>query len=107
MKALIDGSTTAVPLQAIPFKRFQFTKYEVKILHFTSTRVVRKALVATDIETKYKETAALMKIVAKEKRKTMNDLDRFKLCKTKKTINNLVKREVARLRYQAKKKASK
>ncbi|UYV73406.1 RPL14 [Cordylochernes scorpioides] len=105
--ALIDGPTTAVPLQAIPFKRLRLTKYKVKIPQFTFTHVVRKALVAADIETKYKETAAAKKIMAKENRKTMNDLNRFKLYKAKKAINNLVRREVARLRYQAKKKAAK
>lgn len=55
-RALVDGTPSGVPRQAIQFKRLRLTKFRLTIAHGTSSKVVKKQFAAAEIDTKFAET---------------------------------------------------
>lgn len=61
-RALVDGTPDGVPRQAIQFKRLRLTKFRLDIPHGTSSKVVKKAYAAEEIDNKFASTPLALRL---------------------------------------------
>lgn len=61
-RALVDGTPAGVPRQAIQFKRLRLTKFRLDIPHGTSSKVVKKAYAAEEIDNKFASTPLALRL---------------------------------------------
>ena len=76
---LCDNPSNQVPRQTINLKHVNLTDIVIKVPHGARTRVVRKVYDKAEVDAKWEKTAWAQKLAKREKRKTLNDFDRFKL----------------------------
>lgn len=65
-RALIDGTPSGVPRQAIQFKRLRLTKYRLPIAHSTSSRVVQREWKKADIDSQFATTTLSKQLKQRE-----------------------------------------
>ncbi|KAH9416159.1 60S ribosomal protein L14 [Dermatophagoides pteronyssinus] len=102
-RALIDGASTGVPRQAIPFKRLRLTKFRLRIPYGTSSKNIQKIWKENEIEKKFGETKLALRLKQQQLKSNMTDFDRFKLYKTKQRYNRIVDKKFALLKFKSKK----
>ncbi|XP_027196727.2 protein-S-isoprenylcysteine O-methyltransferase-like isoform X2 [Dermatophagoides pteronyssinus] len=102
-RALIDGTSTGVPRQAIPFKRLRLTKFRLRIPYGTSSKNIQKIWKENEIEKKFGETKLALRLKQQQLKSNMTDFDRFKLYKTKQRYNRIVDKKFALLKFKSKK----
>merc|ERR1719192_2944392 len=75
----------------MPVKRLSLTDMTCKIPRAAREKTLKKALEAGDVMKKWSESAWAKKLKAKDAKKAMTDLDRFKLYQAKKRRSKVVK----------------
>jgi len=96
-KCLIDGPTTGVARQVIPFSRIALTDFVVKIQMNAREKTLKKAWSDADIETKWEATSWAKKLSAKKKRASLNDFDRFKVMVARKQKSAIIAKKMEAL----------
>jgi len=102
-RALIDGPVTGVPRQAIQFKNLRLTKFRIRIPHGTGSKTIAKAWEKAEINKLWAETNMSKRLNSLQLKANLTDFDRFKLYKTKQTMNRLIDRKFSVLKAKAKK----
>eukprot|EP00747_Dinoflagellata_sp_TGD_P161605 gnl/TRDRNA2_/TRDRNA2_178231_c0_seq1.p2 gnl/TRDRNA2_/TRDRNA2_178231_c0~~gnl/TRDRNA2_/TRDRNA2_178231_c0_seq1.p2 ORF type:complete len:144 (+),score=32.89 gnl/TRDRNA2_/TRDRNA2_178231_c0_seq1:80-511(+) len=105
-RVLVDGpeSVTGVRRHMMPIRRLSLTDFTSKIFRGAREKGLKKALTEGDTMSKWKATAWAKKLAARETRKSMTDLERFKLMVARKKRSKEVK---AALKGKAGKKTKK
>lgn len=79
-RVLIDGAgVTGVKRQSIPIRRVALTDMRLKLPRGIRSTTLRKALEKDDIIKKFNETSWGQKRLAKQRRATLTDFERFKV----------------------------
>ncbi|KAL6265136.1 60S ribosomal protein L14 [Pogonomyrmex barbatus] len=102
-RVLVDGPLTSVPRGEMRLNQLHLTKFRIRFPFSGSTRVVRKAWDAANINELWKQTMWARKVEAKKKRAELSDFDRFKLRKARQIRNKLRTNAFNRLRKKTKK----
>lgn len=99
-RALIDGpeSRTGVPRQTIPFKRLSLTKIKIKIIRACRTGLVRRFFDEQEVAKKWKRQNWAKKVARDKIRRSLTDLDRFKVMVLQMKKSYLIRQHTARLR---------
>ncbi|KAF5284677.1 hypothetical protein FQA39_LY16959 [Lamprigera yunnana] len=100
-RALIDGPETGVRRGAIRLNQLQLTNFQIKFPFNAPTSVVRRAWHKHNIKEKWANSSWSKKLLAKEKRKTLTDFDRFKLGKARIVRNKMRTRVFNRMKNVA------
>ncbi|KAF5273260.1 hypothetical protein FQR65_LT04682 [Abscondita terminalis] len=100
-RALVDGPETGVRRGAVRLNQLQLTNFRIKFPFNAPTSVVRKEWHKSNINEKWTNSAWAKKLLAKEKRKTLTDFDRFKLGKARLTRNKIRTKVFNRLKNVA------
>eukprot|EP00747_Dinoflagellata_sp_TGD_P026491 gnl/TRDRNA2_/TRDRNA2_131972_c1_seq2.p1 gnl/TRDRNA2_/TRDRNA2_131972_c1~~gnl/TRDRNA2_/TRDRNA2_131972_c1_seq2.p1 ORF type:complete len:144 (+),score=34.82 gnl/TRDRNA2_/TRDRNA2_131972_c1_seq2:74-505(+) len=105
-RVLVDGpeSVTGVRRHMMPIRRLSLTDFSSKMFRGAREKTLKKALTEADTMNKWKATAWAKKLAAREARKSMTDLERFKLMVARKKRSKEVK---AALKGKAAKKTKK
>ncbi|KAF9449720.1 hypothetical protein P691DRAFT_758816 [Macrolepiota fuliginosa MF-IS2] len=94
-RAIIDGPTTGVPRQAFPYKHLLLTPIKLTQLpRAAGSGVIRKFVEKEGIVEKWDNSSWAQKRATKEKRKSLNDFDRFKVMVAKKQRRDVVRKAV-------------
>ncbi|KAG5339257.1 RL14 protein, partial [Acromyrmex charruanus] len=88
-RVLIDSPLSGVSRGEMRLDQLHLTKFRLRFPFSGSSRVVRKAWDAANINELWKETMWAKKVEAKKKRAELNDFDRFKLHKARQIRNKL------------------
>ena len=75
----MDGPCSDVKRQAISFNKLSLTDFTIKISRSAREKQVRKMYEASNIGTKWEQTAWARRIMKKIKRRKLTDFDRYKL----------------------------
>ncbi|XP_057326273.1 60S ribosomal protein L14 isoform X2 [Microplitis mediator] len=102
-RVLVDGPQSKIPRGQMRLSELHLTKFQLKFPFTGSTRVVRKAWEAADLDKKWSETVWAKKAAAKAKRLTLSDFDRFKLRKARQMRNKFRTDAFYRLKKATKK----
>ncbi|KAH7636402.1 calreticulin-like protein [Dermatophagoides farinae] len=102
-RALIDGTSSGIPRQAIQFKRLRLTKFRLRIPYGTNSRNIQKIWKENEIDKKFGETKLALRLKQQQLKSNMTDFDRFKLYKTKQRYNRIVNKKLALLKFKSKK----
>mmetsp|Transcript_7155 Transcript_7155/g.6243 ORF Transcript_7155/g.6243 Transcript_7155/m.6243 type:complete len:157 (+) Transcript_7155:27-497(+) len=78
-KVLVDGPTTGFPRTLYPVKRLTLTKFKINILRGARTGVVKKAALEAKVNEQWESCSMAKKLALREKRASLNDLQRFKV----------------------------
>merc|ERR1711865_1014168 len=92
-RVLVDGpeSVTGVRRHMMPIRRLSLTDFTSKMFRGAREKNLKKALTAGDTMNKWKATSWAKKLSARETRKSMTDLERFKLMVARKNRSKEVK----------------
>nr|ANM86183.1 60S ribosomal protein L14-1 [Stygiella incarcerata] len=103
-RVLVDGpeATTGVKRQIYPLRWLMLTDYIVDIGVEPKHATLVKAFEKAEVEKKWKASAWGKKVMAREIKAKMTDFDRFKVHVLKKKRNQLVARELKKLKKAAK-----
>mmetsp|Transcript_89163 Transcript_89163/g.123834 ORF Transcript_89163/g.123834 Transcript_89163/m.123834 type:complete len:133 (-) Transcript_89163:49-447(-) len=96
-KCLIEGPSTGVPRQVIPYTRIALTDFTVKIQRNARQKTLNKAWEEADIINKWEATSWAKKLSARKKRASMNDFDRFKCMVARKQKSEIIAKKMAEL----------
>ncbi|KAF7988066.1 hypothetical protein HCN44_007560 [Aphidius gifuensis] len=88
-RVLVDGPLSNIPRGEMRLSQLHLTKFRLRFPYTGSTKVVRKAWEAADLDKKWSETMWAKKVENKKKRAAMSDFDRFKLGKAKQIRNKM------------------
>lgn len=92
-QAIIDGPSTGVPRQVFPYKHILLTPIKLtKLPRGAGSGVIRKLVEQEAIVEKWDKSAWAQKRVTREKRKDLNDFDRFKVMLAKKQRRDQVRK---------------
>jgi len=93
---LIDGpvNVTGVMRQVIPYKRIALTDLVVKVPKNARQKTLTKAWEENKIQAKWDNSVWAKKLAAKEKRKNMNDFERFQLMVARQQKAALIKEKI-------------
>jgi len=80
-KCLIDGEN--IKRQIINYRRIALTDFTVKIARNARGKTLKAAWKKADIESKWAATSWAKKLVAKKKRASLTDFERFQVMKAK------------------------
>ncbi|KAG7208161.1 hypothetical protein KM043_016510 [Ampulex compressa] len=101
-RVLVDGPATGVPRAEMRLNELHLTKFRLRFPYTSSTRTVRKAWEAADVNALWKDTMWAKKVEAKKKRAALSDFDRFKLRKARQIRNKLRTVEFRKLKKKPK-----
>lgn len=96
-KCLIDGPSSGVARQVIPFKRIALTDFVIKIQLNAREKTLKKAWSEADIDNKWEATSWAKKLSAKKKRAALNDFDRFKVMVARKQKSAIIAKKMEAL----------
>ncbi|WP_411027299.1 hypothetical protein, partial [Salmonella sp. s54925] len=96
-RALVVGPCTDVCRQALSFKHLSLTDLKIKVPRSARSGVIKKAFLAGEVSEKWVKTSWAKKLIARKKRTTLTDFDRFKLKLAKQRRSRIVKAEVKKL----------
>lgn len=92
-RAIIDGPSTGVPRQAFPYKHLLLTPIRLtKLPRGAGSGVIQKLVEQEGVIEKWDKSAWAQKRATKEKRKHLNDFDRFKVMLAKKQRRDHVRK---------------
>ncbi|KAL1451362.1 hypothetical protein WDU94_005747 [Cyamophila willieti] len=86
---LVDGPETGVIRSSLRLNQLHLTKLKINFPFNARTKVVRKAWKDGEVADKWSKSLWAQKVANVEKRKTLNDFDRFKLSKLRRTRNKI------------------
>jgi len=96
-QALIDGPTTGVPRQSFPYKHMTLTPIALtKLPRGAGTGVIKKQLEKEATVTRWERSSWAIKRAAIEKRRSLNDFQRFEVMLAKKTRRDAVRKTLAK-----------
>lgn len=94
-QAIIDGPTTGVPRQSFPYRHLTLTPFVLtKLPRAAGTGVIRKQLEKEGTVEKWNKSAWAQKRAAIEKRRKLNDFERFAVMLAKKQRRDSVRKAV-------------
>ncbi|THG96342.1 hypothetical protein EW026_g5474 [Hermanssonia centrifuga] len=94
-RAIIDGPTTGVPRQSFPYKHLTLTPFRLtKLPRAAGSGVVKKQVEAEAIVEKWEKSSWAQKRAAIEKRRSLNDFQRFVVMIAKKSRTDRVRKAV-------------
>ena len=96
-RALVDGPSTGVPRQQIPFARLSLTEFVIPLKRNQKSSNVAKIFDSEGIQQKWEESTAGKRQFARLRRAELTDFDRFKLMVNKKKKSQLVKQELEKV----------
>jgi len=98
-QALIDGPTTSVPRQPFPYRHLSLTPLALtKLPRAASSGVIKKQLEKEGTIEKWDRSAWAQKRAHVEKRRSLNDFERFGVMLAKKARRDTVRRSLAKAR---------
>lgn len=96
-QAIIDGPTTGVPRQSFPYRHLTLTPFVLSSLpRGAGTGVVRKYLEKEGTVEKWNKSSWAQKREAIEKRRSLNDFERFAVMLAKKARRDTVRKTLAK-----------
>ncbi|KAJ3491182.1 hypothetical protein NLI96_g904 [Meripilus lineatus] len=94
-RALIDGPTTGVPRQSFPYRHLTLTPLKLtKLPRAAGSGVVKKQVEAEAIVEKWSKSSWAQKRAAIEKRRSLNDFERFSVMLAKKARADRVRKSI-------------
>ncbi|OEH76758.1 60S ribosomal protein L14 [Cyclospora cayetanensis] len=91
-RLLIDGAgVTGVTRQSIPIRRVALTNMRLKIPRGVRTSTLRKALEKDDVIAKFNESSWGKKRLAKQRRASLTDFERFKVMVARKQRSQAIR----------------
>ncbi|KAJ2513424.1 hypothetical protein GGI11_004406 [Coemansia sp. RSA 2049] len=100
-RAIVDGPTTNVKRQVVPFNNVVLTDIVVKSLpRAIGSKRLAVFLEKNQVVEAWQKSAWAKKIDARQRRANLSDFDRFKLMRLKKQQRNIVDRQVALLKKE-------
>ncbi|PVG02102.1 putative RPL14B-ribosomal protein [Serendipita vermifera] len=94
-RALVDGPTTGVPRQSLPYKHLVLTSFVVpKLPRAAGTPTVKKHIEKCDVDSKWAATSWAKKRDLVERRKKLSDFERFKVMLGKKQRRDKVRKSL-------------
>lgn len=96
-KCLIDGPQTGVTRQVISFTRIALTDLTVKIQRNARPKTLIKAWEEAGTWAAWEKTSWAKKLVAKKKRASLNDFDRFKVMVARKQKREIIEKKMKEL----------
>lgn len=101
-RALIDGPSTGVPRQALPYRNMILTPYTIASLpRAAGSGAIKRAVEKAGVTEKWEASGWAKKLAARQSRKEASDFDRFQIMLAKKSRRDLVRKA-----YVKEKKAS-
>jgi len=97
-RALVDGPTTGVQRQQMPYSRLSLTEFVLPIKRNQKSVNVGKIFDAEDIVKKWNSTPAGQHQATKLRRANLTDFERFKLMVAQKKKSLVLKRELKKLK---------
>lgn len=95
MQAIIDGPTTGVARQAFPYRHLTLTPFALsKLPRAAGTGVVKKYIEKEDVIAKWEKSSWAQRRAAVEKRRSLNDFERFGVMLAKKSRRDTVRKSV-------------
>ncbi|KAG2071672.1 hypothetical protein BDR04DRAFT_1097937 [Suillus decipiens] len=96
-RAIIDGPTTGVPRQSFPYRHLTLTPISLtKLPRGAGSGVIRKQAEKEGIVAKWESSAWAKKRAAMEKRRSLNDFERFSVMVAKKQRRDAVRKTLAK-----------
>ncbi|KII88589.1 hypothetical protein PLICRDRAFT_92306 [Plicaturopsis crispa FD-325 SS-3] len=94
-RAIIDGPTTGVARQAFPYRHLTLTPFALsKLPRAAGTGVVKKYIEKEDVIAKWEKSSWAQRRAAVEKRRSLNDFERFGVMLAKKSRRDTVRKSV-------------
>ncbi|KAF9652382.1 hypothetical protein BDM02DRAFT_3266443 [Thelephora ganbajun] len=94
-RAIIDGPATGIPRHAFPYRHLTLTPFRLpKLPRGAGSGTVLKQLTSEGIVEKWNKSTWATKRTAIEKRKSLNDFERFKTFVAKKSRRDVVRKSV-------------
>ncbi|KZT07909.1 60S ribosomal protein L14 [Laetiporus sulphureus 93-53] len=94
-RAIIDGPTTGVPRQAFPYRYVTLTPFVLtKLPHAAGSGVIRKQLEKEGTVERWNKSSWAQKRAAIEKRRSLNDFERFSVMLAKKSRRDTVRKAI-------------
>jgi len=101
-RAIIDGPTTGVPRQAFPYKHLTLTPLVLNHLpRGAGTGAIRKQVEKEAIVEKWEKSSWAQKRAAVEKRRSLNDFERFAVMLAKKARRDVVRKGIVAAKKSA------
>ncbi|GMH55512.1 hypothetical protein TrRE_jg10230 [Triparma retinervis] len=97
-KCLIDGPTTGVARQIIPYKRLALTDIKVEVGRGAKAAALKKAWTTAGAQEKWDGSSWAKKLSSKKTRKGLSDFQRFKVMVARKQKSQAVKKEMKKLK---------
>ncbi|XP_031347315.1 60S ribosomal protein L14 [Photinus pyralis] len=97
-RVLIDGPETGVRRGGLRLNQLQLTNFRIKFPYTAPTSIVRKAWAKYNVNERWANSTWAKKLLAKEKRQTLTDFDRFKLGKARIIRNKMRTRVFNRMK---------
>jgi large subunit ribosomal protein L14e len=92
-RALIDGPSTSVPRQSVPYRSLILTPYTIPSLpRAAGTGAIRKAFDKAEVQSKWEGSSWSKKLVAREVRKQASDFERFEVSLAKRQRREQVRK---------------
>jgi large subunit ribosomal protein L14e len=96
-QAIIDGPTTSVPRQSFPYRHLTLTPFALtKLPRAASSGVIKKHLEKEGTIEKWDKSAWAQKMANVEKRRSLNDFERFGIMLAKKARRDAVRKTLAK-----------
>ncbi|PCH44641.1 60S ribosomal protein L14 [Wolfiporia cocos MD-104 SS10] len=101
-RAIIDGPTTGVPRQSFPYRHMTLTPLVLtKLPRAAGSGVIRKQLEKEATVERWNKSAWAQKRAAIEKRRSLNDFERFCVMLAKKSRRDVVRKTLAKAKASA------
>jgi len=98
-RAMIDGPSTGVPRQTIAYRKVVLTPFVVSGLpRAAGSGAVKKFFEKQEIAAKWEKSAWAQKRAAVEKKRSLNDFDRFKVMLLKKQRRHTLQTTLAKIK---------
>jgi len=90
---LVDGPSTSVPRQSLPYRSLILTPYTIPSLpRAAGTGAIRKAFDKAEVQSKWEGSSWSKKLVAREVRKQASDFERFEVSLAKRQRREQVRK---------------
>ena len=96
-KCLVEGPTTGVTRQVIPFKRIALTDFKVNISRNARAKTLKNALAEADVLAKWEASSWAKKLATQKKRASLSDFDRFKVMVARKQKSAIISKKMKEL----------
>ena len=97
-RALVDGPTTGVIRQQMPFSRISLTEFVVPLKRNQKSSSIAKILDQEEIVKKWNNSTAGKHIASRLRRASLTDFERFKLMVAQKKKSSTLKKELKKVK---------